>query len=167
MVSTPGGEAPLLVRDLPDGGTPLAAKWGQCPPPGPVSRRDYHARAGGCVPRSGQARRPLEVYARRLGSPLQAQVTVKNNRGNVVASRGAEGEADLRVPGAFPGPGDYTVEVSAADGVAGPGCAYYWEALDGAPDFQLTVTPDLANVSPGTTTAFIVRAPAATMCAGR
>ena len=158
MVSTPGGEAPLLVRDLPDGGGPLAGGGvsvalsalfrGEITAPAQVDVFRVHVRRGG----------PLEVYARRLGSPLQAQVTVKNNRGNVVASRGAEGEADLRVPNAFPGPGDYTVEVSATDGIAGPGYSYYWEALDGAPDFQLTVTPDLANVSPGTTTAFIVRA---------
>ena len=56
---------------------------------------------------------------------------------------------DLRFDGAFPNPSEYLVEVTDVGGDGGPAFAYSWEALDGAPDFILTATPDAPNVQPG------------------
>jgi hypothetical protein len=159
MVPTPMGEAPILVRDLPDGGEPLGESGpavnlpalfrGTLQQPGQTDTFKVQAKIG---------RSSLEVYAHRLGSPLRAQVTIKNKQGRVINTQAAQGETDLRISNAFPAPGEYTVEVSDADGDGGPLYTYHWEALDGVPDFALTATPDGANLGAGSTLPVLVRA---------
>ena len=135
MVATPGGESPLLVRDLPEGGTANTAAVVSLPAVfrGTIAQAGqtdtFHVR----VQHGGSG---LEVYARRLGSPLHPQVTVTNEKGRIVASRAAVGDDDLRIANAFPSPGEYTVVVTDADGEGGKGFAYCWESLDGTPDFS-------------------------------
>jgi hypothetical protein len=162
MVTTPmGGEAPILVRDLPDGGGPNSAATAVDAVALPALFRGNIAQAGQTDTFRVRVRRGgggLEVYARRLGSPLRPRVTVKDTKGRVVAGRAAVGDDDLRVPNAFPAPGEYTVEVTDADGAGGAAFAYCWEALDGTPDFQLTTTPDVVNLAPGASTVLTVRA---------
>jgi hypothetical protein len=100
----------------------------------------------------------LELYARRLGSPLRARVSVMNDKGKALASQTADGAGDVRLPDAFKAPGEYLIEVADADNNAGPGFAYYLEALDGAVDFALQATPDNLNLAAGATAALLVRA---------
>jgi hypothetical protein len=82
---------------------------------------------------------------------------VKNKQGRVIITRAEEGENDLRIPKAFPNPGEYTVEVTDADGNGGAAYGYHWEALDGVPDFELTATPDGANVGANSALPVLVR----------
>ena len=161
-VQTPVGEAQLLVRDLPDGGGPQTGTGSGAAVSLPALFRGGIAQPGQKDTFLVRAARPganLEVYAQRLGSPLHATVTVRNLAGDVIAARSAEGEADLTIPNAFPRAGDYTVEVSDADGKGGPGYLYCWEAADRTPSMDLTVTPDVANVSPGKSMTLLVKAP--------
>ena len=158
MVSTPIGDAPLLVRDLPDGGEPRGASGPQVSLPAV-----FH----GCLKLKGQSdtfrvksNRPgtgLEFYSRRLGSPLRVRVIIRDAKGNEIQRRDADEANDLRFDGAFPTPGEYRVEISDADGNSGTAYAYSWEALDGAPDFTLTATPDGANIQPGGSMPILVR----------
>ena len=158
MVSTPIGDAPLLVRDLPDGGEPKGISG-----PHVALPAVFH----GCLKLKGQSdvfhvksSRPgtgLEFYSRRLGSPLRVRVVIRDMKRNEIHRREGDEVNDLRFDGAFPSPGEYLVEVSDADGNAGPAYAYSWEALDGAPDFTLTATPDGANVQPGGSMPILVR----------
>lgn len=159
MVSTPMGDAPLLVRDIPDRGGPNGSSGTPTALPG-VFR--------GGIAKPGQVDvflikankgQGLELYARRLGSPLRARVTVRNAEGRVVVARDAVGGEDPRIQNAFPAPGNYLVEISDVDGNAGPGYAYCWEALDGTPDFSINATPDGINIAPGGTLPILVRAP--------
>ncbi len=159
-VSTPMGEATLLVRDLPDGGQPKGANASE-PASLPAIFRGLLTQAGQVdafkvkATRGGTA---LEVYAKRLGSPVRPKITVRDAKGNVVRERTATGNEDFRLENAFPQPGEYVVEVTDADGNGGTSFAYCWEALDGSPDFALTVTPDGANLQPGGSLPLLVRA---------
>lgn len=159
QVSTPMGDATLLVRDLPErGGANTASATTPAPLPGlfrgtiaqPGATETFRVTA--TTGKGG-----MEVYAVRLGSPLRARVLVKNAQGKTVVTRDAQGGDDLKIPNAFPGPGEYTVEITDADGGGGPTYAYCWEALDGAPDFTLSVAPDSVNIPPGGSLPVLVR----------
>ncbi len=158
-VPTPAGEAPFLVRDLPDGGGPLGRDGNAVPLPAlfrgrivqPGQTDTYRVQ----VKKGGTG---LDVFARRLGSPLRARITVMDDKGKVLRSLAAEGGGDVSLPDAFPRPGEYLVEVADAGNNAGPDFAYYLEAPDGALDFALQATPDNLNLAPGATAALLVRA---------
>ncbi|GAB4458719.1 MAG: hypothetical protein OHK0029_20280 [Armatimonadaceae bacterium] len=158
MVTTPAGDAPLLVRDLPDRGGPNGPDAAPVPLPG-VFR--------GTVEKAGevhtfhvqavQGKSDLDLYARRIGSALRPRITIKNKEGKVLQTRQASNGEDLRVQNAFPEPGTYLVEVADVNGGYGPAFSYCWEALDGAPDFTLTATPDCLNIPPGGSLPLTVR----------
>jgi hypothetical protein len=159
MISTPMGEMPMLIRDLPDGGEPNGATGTPVALPALFKGR---IAASGQVDtfrvKLAQGNAGLELYARRLGSALKAKVTVKNAKGVVVANQEATGDDDdISIPRAFPAPGEYTVEVASADGEGGGAQPYCWEALGGAPDFALTAQPDAINLAPGQTQSIVVR----------
>lgn len=158
-IPTPLGEATLLVRDLPDGGTPIGRSGGAAALPalfrGRITQPNQVDTFRVAVKQGGSG---LEIYARRLGSPLRARVSILDDKGKVLRTEAPEGRGDVQLPNAFPGPGEYFVEVRAADGNAGPDHAYYLEATDGAPDFALEATPDSVSVGPGGTAALLVRA---------
>lgn len=157
-VNTPMGEATLLVRDLPDGGPPNGAN--AAPVALPAVFRGVLTRANQTDTFKVKSILPntaLEIYAHRLGSPVHPKVTVRDAKGNLVRERNTIGGEDFRIDGAFPQPGEYTVEVSDADGNSGSANAYSWEALGDAPDFALTVTPDGASLAPGGSLPLLVR----------
>ncbi|MFM7322342.1 MAG: c-type cytochrome [Armatimonadota bacterium] len=158
-VPTPLGDAPVLVRDIPDGGGPVvsvqlatsvtlpAAFSGRIVDPAKqVDRFRVRAlQAGG-----------LEVHAARLGSSLRPKVTVRNANGDVVATRTMTDDNDPSIGDAFKGAGEYVVEVQSDNGLAG---SYAWEATLGkVVDFALTATPDGVNLAPGQRGALLVRA---------
>ena len=159
IVTTPVGDAPLLVSDLTDGGVPngvsappiaLPALFrGAIGGAGQTDTFAVHAPTGGMT---------LDLYAQRIGSPLHGQVTVRAKNGEVVAQRTADEDADVTLPNAFPQPGDYTVEIGDAEGAGGATYRYCWEATSSrVPDLHLTVAPDVANLSPGTSTTLRVQ----------
>jgi len=158
-VSTPAGDASLLVRDLPDRGGPNGSGGTAVPLPGvfrgtltqPGEAQVFRVKAE-------RGRCDLEVYAKRIGSPLQAKVTIKNAKDAILQTRETTDGNDLRIQNAFPEPGEYLVEISDKNGGHGPAYAYYWESLDGAPDFTLTATPDCINIPPGGSIPVLVRA---------
>lgn len=160
MISTPMGDMPILVRDLPDGGEAGGATGSPVALPalfrGQIASRDE---VDTFRVRLTEGSAGLELYARRLGSPLKAKVTIKNSKGNVVVSGSGEGENDLRLPRAFPSPGEYTVEVTSEDGESGAAYSYCWETMGGSgSDFALTALPDAINLGPGQTQVITVRA---------
>lgn len=159
MVPTMLGDTPVLVRDLPDGGGPVDAVElatavslpamfsGRLTGENQVDR--FRVRA--LKPGMG-----LELYTKRLGSPLRPRVTIKDAKDAVVQTRVMDGDDELRMPGCFPKEGEYVVEVRDAAATTG---AYCWETIGaGIPDFSLTVTPDGANLAPGRRAALLVRA---------
>ena len=159
MVPTPAGEAPFLVRDLPDGGGPLGPNGAAVPLPALFRGKITQARQADVfrvlVKNGGTG---LQLYARRLRSPLQARLRIldaKNNEKRVVV---ADGARDIVLNDAFPAPGEYLVEVSDADNKYGPNFVYCLEALDGQPDFSLEASPDNISIGPGGTRALLVRA---------
>jgi hypothetical protein len=159
QVPTPLGDMPLLVRNVSNSSGPVPANaaavslpavfWGQITQPGQVNTFKVKANRGGTF---------LDVYAKRIGSPLRPRVVVKNAQGNPVATAEGDGVNELRVNNAFPAPGEYTVEVTDADGSGGAAYAYSWEALDGSPDFSLTATPDILNIPVGGALPVLIRA---------
>ena len=161
-VPTPMGDAPFLVRDLPDGGGPLTGPPASAPAVTlPALFKGTIAAAGRTDVFKVKTTKPgegLELYARRLGSPLRAQVVVKNANGQPVGSQVADGNGDLRLEKVFTEPGEYTVEVTDADGKGGPQFAYAWESIGSGPDFTLTAMPDVVNLGPGARVGVLVRA---------
>ncbi len=158
LVATPLGDAPLLVRNVANSSGPVKADapavalpavfWGQITEPGQTNIFKVKANRGGTF---------LDVYAKRVGSPLRPKFLVKNAQGQVVNGGEGDGVNELRVYNAFPAPGEYTVEVTDADGKGGAAYAYSWEALDGSPDFSLTATPDSLNIPVGGSLPVLVR----------
>ncbi len=160
MVSTPIGDAPLLVRDLPDGGEPQGARVPAVSLPA-VFHGTLRAKGQSDIfhVRSNRPGTGLEFYSRRLGSPLRVRVIIRDAKtGNEIHRRDADEVNDLRFDGAFPSPGAYLVEVSDVNGDSGSSFAYSWEALDGAPDFIMTATPDVTNLQPGSSMPILIRA---------
>ncbi len=158
-VAAPNAQTRLLVRNAP-GGPPNGANGSPLRLPGAFWGKLTQAEQIDVF--TVQAEKPggLELYARRLGSPLTAQVVVKNSAGNVVAQRIADSdEDDLSLPNAFSSPGTYRVEISDVNGSVGPSCVYAWESVDKAPQFSLSVSPDVVAIAPGGATALVVRAP--------
>lgn len=159
LLSTPLGETRFLVRDLPDGGGPIGTTEGASPLPalfhGTITRPDQIDvfRVDVTEGKTG-----LELYARRLGSPLRARITVRTDKGKVVKVATSEGANDPSLPAVFADPGRYVIEVTSEDGKSGSGFAYYLEVLGGAADFALEATPDTLSIGPGGTAALVVRA---------
>ena len=170
MVSTPIGDTPFLVRDLPDGGGALSGPAAAAPAVAlPALFKSTLASPGRTDVFKVKTAKPnvgLEVYARRLGSPLRAGVVVKNAKGQYVSGRTAVGDEDVRLERAFPQPGEYTVEIIDADGGGGPQFSYAWESTESGPDFELTALPDVVNIGPGARVAVLVRAPRRESIAG-
>ncbi|MDX1932530.1 MAG: pre-peptidase C-terminal domain-containing protein [Capsulimonadales bacterium] len=157
-VATPLGDAPLLVRNVPNSSGPVAPAAPPVALPALFSGRIEQAGAVNTFRvKADRANTYLDVYARRIGSPLRPKVTIKNAQGNPVNGGEGDGENELRIYNAFPAPGEYTVEVTDADGRGGPSFVYSWEALNGAPDIALTALPDALNIPVGGSLPVLVR----------
>lgn len=157
-VSTPLGDASILVRDIPDGGgavglvelatsVSLPAMFsGEMKRPGQVDRYKVNT----------QQTAGFEMYASRMQSALRATIVIKNQKGETVHSQLMKSDTDISIPNGFPSAGEYTVEISALSDTLGQ---YTWESVVGkVHDFTVTSTPDGINLAPGRTGAIEVRA---------
>lgn len=93
----------------------------------------------------------FDLYAERIDSPLVANLTLRNAKGQSVATgRGSSGARDPRIDYTFSQPGEYSLEVSDENGKASAAHIYRLSAGPSAPDFVVTASPDNPNLGPGT-----------------
>jgi hypothetical protein len=106
-----------------------------------------------------------EVFARRLGSPLDSLLTLTDAAGKQLAinddsdDKGAAlltHQADSRVSFRFPAKGTYYLQLADAQRNGGPEFAYRLRVSRPQPDFELRVTPSSISVRPGMTVAATV-----------
>jgi hypothetical protein len=157
-VATPLGDAPVLIRDIMDGGSAVASTE-------LATAMTLPAMFSGEIKRPGQVDvykiRALqyagfELYATRMQSALRAKVVIKNSKGEVVHTRVQSDDGDIAIGDGFRTEGEYTVEISSANGQLGQ---YAWESVVGkVRDFTVVSTPDGINLSPGRIGALEVRA---------
>lgn len=110
----------------------------------------------------GQAgeRLALEVYARRLGSPLDSIVQIMDRRGGILsinddcvdpASGLATHHADSHVVYELPDDGYYRIRIGDLQGKGGPSYAYRLRITDIQPDYELRVFPSAISLPAGGT----------------
>jgi hypothetical protein len=166
-------EVPYAVDALPDGTEtepndatgdaqnvtlPLIVN-GRIGRPGDVDMFRFDGRAGQEV--------VAEVYARRLGSPLDSVLRLVDSTGGVVASSDDHEDAEmglithqadsyLRVE--LPQDGAYSLRLSDAQHQGGDGYGYRLRLGPARPDFALRLTPSTVNVPPGRSASVTVHA---------
>ena len=100
----------------------------------------------------------FEIFARRLGSPMDASLTVFDNDGNQIAFNDdhedlASGltthHADSRISVKLPSDGQAFVRVTDTQGQSGITNAYRLKVYVAEPSFSLRVTPSSLNARPG------------------
>lgn len=117
----------------------------------------------------GNGNQPMtfEIFARRLGSPLDSNLTVFDNDGNQIAwnddfenpSAGlTTHHADARITVRLPSNGECFVRVSDTQNQSGVEFTYRLKISQGPPDVALRATPSSVNVKPGGTAGFTVHA---------
>lgn len=117
----------------------------------------------------GTGNQPMtfEIFARRLGSPLDANLTVFDNDGKQIAwnddfenpSAGlTTHHADARITVKLPNNGECFVRVSDTQNQSGVEFTYRLKISQGPPDVALRATPSSVNVKPGGTAGFTVHA---------
>ena len=106
-----------------------------------------------------------EIYARRMGSPLDSLLRLIDASGQVVAWNDDQDDvesgllthhADSYLMTELPATGPYYVQVSDAQRHGGPEYAYYLRIGPPRPDFALLVTPSSLNVVGGRAVAMTV-----------
>ena len=101
----------------------------------------------------------FDVFADRVGSPLQGVLTLRNEKGqSLVSNTGGRRSDDPRVDYTFSQPGTYTLEIADDSGKGSPAHVYRISAGPSEPDFTVTVTPDNPNLGPGTSVYLQLRA---------
>jgi len=132
---------------------------GRIDKPGDVDHYVFGAKAG--------QRLVLEVFARRLDSPLDSMITVFNARGDVLAENDDWNDpnealvthhADSRLVFTCPSAADYTVRIKDVPGKGGPEYAYRLSIAPPQPDFAVRIIPDNPRVGAGETTSIAVTA---------
>ena len=107
----------------------------------------------------------MEVFARRLDSPLDCILTLFNSKGQELAENDDNVDpteslvthhADSRLVYTFPAAEDYVLRVRDVQGNGGEEYAYRLVIAPPRPDFALRVTPDNARVARGDTAAIAV-----------
>ncbi len=100
----------------------------------------------------------FEVFARRLGMPVDSTLTAFDRYGNMIgmnddhedpASGLTTHHADSRLAVKLPPDGDCMVLVTDTQTRGGPGYAYRLKITQGSPGFKLRVTPSSLNARPG------------------
>lgn len=137
----------------------------------PVVINGVVAKAGDreCFRFTGRAGQRLvaEVLARRLDSPLDAVLCLRDGSGRVLAANDDVEDkvagllthhADARLEVTLPAEGEYTVELFDAQQHGGPAYAYRLRLSEPQPDFALRATPSALNVRPGGTATLTLHA---------
>lgn len=116
---------------------------------------------------SGQAGETIvaEIHARRLGSPLDSKLTLRDAAGNLIATNDdyedrAEGlathHADSYLRTILPAAGAYVLAMRDTQGNGGPTFGYRLRLSAPQPDFELRATPSTLNLRPGGSAAVAV-----------
>jgi hypothetical protein len=168
VAKTPSGETPvkLAVSSLPEWvetepnddrarATHLpslpGAVSGSIGHPGDVDLYAFHAPAG--------QKLTFDLFARRLNSRLDSFMRLTDATGKELASNDDAVGKDSRLEWSPPAAGEYFVQVSDIAGDGGDDYGYRLEVTPTpAPDFKLTVTPDVTNIGPGDSEVLTVRA---------
>ncbi len=151
------GEHPEITEpesptDKPLPVTPPVTINGRIVEPGELDRYAFEAKAGETV--------VLDILARRLDSPLDAALTLRDPNGRVVAANDdtidprqplLTHQADPHVLLKIPTTGTYTVEVRDAQRRGGRDQSYRLTIAPPEPDFALRMTPDNLRMSAGET----------------
>lgn len=107
----------------------------------------------------------IEIFARRLGSPLDSFITVSDEGGKVLAQSDdvedfsyglVTHHADSRLEFTSPKSGSYVIRVYDASGTASELHAYRLYIGEPAEDFELRTVPANINIAPGDSTVFNV-----------
>jgi hypothetical protein len=102
----------------------------------------------------------IDVYARRLASPLDSAIVILNSKGAVLARNDDTVDpaepmithhADSRLVWKCPATGDYAVRVSDTQGKGGKEFAYRLTIAPPRPDFAVRILPDNPRIAPGDT----------------
>ncbi len=116
---------------------------------------------------TGNQAMTFEIFARRLGSPLDSNLTVFDSDGKQIAwnddfenpSAGlTTHHADARITVRLPRNGECFVRVSDTQNQSGLEFAYRLKISQGPPDVALRMTPSSVNATPGGTASFTVHA---------
>lgn len=108
-----------------------------------------------------------EVFARRLGSPIDSTLSLTDADGRRLAANDDSDDkgfgllthhADSRLRFSLPADGDYLLRIDDAQHKGGPDHGYRLVLGSPQPDFDLRVVPSTINVRAGATTAFTVHA---------
>jgi len=100
----------------------------------------------------------FELFADRVGSPLVGKLTLRNAKGQSLAtSEGTTAARDPRIDYTFSQEGEYTLEVTDAARKFSEAHVYRVSAGPSAPDFAVTVSPDNPNLGPGSSVYVSVR----------
>ena len=108
----------------------------------------------------GEGNRPMvfEIFARRLGSPLDSSLTVFDNDGKQIAFNDDHEDptagltthhADSRLSVKLPPTGECFVKVADTQNQGSPSHAYRLRITQGKPGFDLRITPSSINAKPG------------------
>jgi hypothetical protein len=108
----------------------------------------------------GKGRQPMtfEIFARRLGSPLDANLTIYDDDGKQIAWNDAyenpsagltTHHADPRITINLPSNGDCFIRVGETQNIGSPAHAYRFKVTQGTPDVALRATPSSLNAKPG------------------
>jgi len=109
----------------------------------------------------------MEVFARRLDSPLDAHLSLRNSQGGQLAEADEYQDpltplvmhhADARVVYTFPAAGDYVIRIRDIELAGGEDYAYRLVIAPPKPDFFLYTMPDNPRTGKGETAAVTVKA---------
>jgi hypothetical protein len=98
----------------------------------------------------------MEVIAARLGSSLDAVLTVMDKSGKELANNDDARGRDAALTFTSPEAGEYIVRVSDLNGRSGETFGYRLRLALPTPDFQLTFSPDCLAIAPGDRVQFTV-----------
>ncbi|MDQ2730464.1 MAG: PPC domain-containing protein [Armatimonadota bacterium] len=91
----------------------------------------------------------LEVFASRLGSPLDSVIALRDPQGNLINENDDAKDKDSLLDFTFPAAGDYTVVIRDVDLRGGPDYTYRLSIGPPHPTFTLSVSPDTLAAPPG------------------
>jgi len=153
QVSTPRGSFPFVAGDYDEYIEPAEAGSRQINLPQALNGRITDEKADRytfSLTKENLGSFTFDVYSDRINSPLEAVLTLRNERGQSLAtSNGGAGSNDPRIDYTFTQPGEYTLEIEDANKKSSAAHVYRVLAGPSEPDFLVTVTPDNPNLGPG------------------